>query len=348
MRVINVSDSNADILSAYDILIGSDLLKDSGSLIRANTNAKTAVIVTDDIVHELYCDVVRASLENDGFAVHVFVFPNGEPSKSHDTLMNLYAFLANAQVTRSDILIALGGGVVGDLTGYAAATYLRGLDFVQIPTTLLAQTDSSVGGKTGVNISTGKNLVGAFHKPILVICDINTLDTLPKEVYSDGMAEIIKHGMIYDKELFKQCTIHNAQFTIDEILRQSIQVKVNVVERDYKEKGERMKLNFGHTLGHAIEKHYNYTGITHGSAVSIGMAVFTKLSNPDIYDSLCDCLKKYNLPIETDISMDVLYNYCMNDKKRSGGDINIILCDKIGSSYIKKMTAAEFKEFLCR
>ncbi|MDR0196619.1 MAG: 3-dehydroquinate synthase [Oscillospiraceae bacterium] len=334
----------------YDILIGAGLLERSGELVRPLTSAGIAAIVTDDIVGALYSDKVSACLESAGFTVKTFVFPNGEKSKSHDVLSGLYVFLADLRLTRSDVLIALGGGVVGDLAGYAAATYLRGVDCVQIPTTLLAQTDSSVGGKTGVNIKAGKNLVGAFHQPALVICDTDTLSTLSPETFSDGMAEVIKHAMIYDEGLFDLISGNIAE--IGDVLERSVRVKVAVVERDTYEKGERMKLNFGHTLGHAIEKYHKFGGITHGSAVAAGMAIFTKLSERlglterGTYEKLIGCLRKYNLPTSTKADMNELYEYCMNDKKRSGDYVNIVLCEKIGVSFIKKMDAKEFKGFL--
>jgi len=339
---------------SYDITIGSKLLKESGELIRGAVTKRTkkAVIVTDDVVADLYSAIVRDSLKESGFETDIFVFPNGEQSKCHETLLNLYNFLANSQITRSDIIVALGGGVVGDLTGYAAATYLRGVNYVQIPTTLLAQTDSSVGGKTGVNISAGKNQVGAFYQPVIVICDTDTLKTLPPAVYSNGLAEIIKHGMIYDAELFKMLCGDDFTDKIPEILERSVSVKINVVERDEREKSERMKLNFGHTLGHAIERYNNYEFITHGSAVAIGMAIITGISEKKgltekgTYKKLTDCLKKHNLPVTSDAPMKTLYEFCLNDKKRTGGDINVVICDKIGLSSIRKMSVEEFRAFL--
>jgi len=340
---------------SYDIIIGSNILSEAGSLIRGTVTKRTkkAVIVTDDVVHDLYAETVADSIKNAGFAAEIFVFPNGEQSKSHENLINLYDFLAHAGITRSDIIVALGGGVVGDLAGFAAATYLRGINYVQVPTTLLAQTDSSVGGKTGVNIPAGKNQVGAFHQPVLVICDTDTLKTLPPTVYANGLAEIIKHGMIYDAKLFD---LLNADGDLDkklpEILERSVSVKINVVERDVNEKRERMKLNFGHTLGHAIEKYNNYEFITHGSAVAIGMSMITEIAErknlveKGTYKKLTACLRRHNLPTTTEATAGELYEHCVNDKKRSGNDISIVLCDRVGSSFIKKMSLEEFRKFL--
>ncbi|MDR0222264.1 MAG: 3-dehydroquinate synthase [Oscillospiraceae bacterium] len=362
MGKIQVTTRAKDV-RPYEIFIGSGLLEQTGSLVeslkRDKPDPASVVIVTDDIVNSLYSEKVSASLERAGFTVRVFAFPNGERGKTHETLLNLYAFLAEARVTRADLIIALGGGVVGDLAGYAAATFLRGIDYIQIPTTLLAQTDSSVGGKTGVNIEAGKNLAGAFYQPLLVICDTGTLSTLLPGTFSDGMAEIIKHGMIYDAELFGTADAGSVRpNNISDIIERSVRVKAGVVERDVHEKGERMKLNFGHTLGHAIEKYRGFSGITHGSAVAVGMSVITEISErlglteKGTHGKLKACLEKYNLPSSLDElggvrpEMGELYKCCVNDKKHSGGAINVVLCDKIGSCFIKKMTADEFQEFL--
>ena len=198
VKTIHISTS-----SPYDVIIERDIINKCGELISSITKTKKAVIITDDIVSNLYLDIVKNSLQSYGFDIGVFIFPNGEESKNLDTLSKIYNYLCEFGISRSDLLIALGGGVVGDITGLAAATFLRGINFVQIPTTLLSQVDSSVGGKTAVDIPGGKNLVGAFKQPILVLCDSNTLSSLPESELSCGMAEVIKYGMIRDEELFK-------------------------------------------------------------------------------------------------------------------------------------------------
>ncbi|MDF2567533.1 MAG: aroB [Oscillospiraceae bacterium] len=336
----------------YEVLIDKDILRHSGKLIKKVSKAQKAVIVTDDVVNVLYADCVRASLEQSGFDVHVFVFKNGEKQKSHSTLIELYEFLCKKQVTRNDLLIALGGGVVGDLTGFCAATYLRGLDFVQIPTTLLAQIDSSVGGKTGVNIESGKNLVGAFCQPLLVICDTNTLSTLSDEIFSDGVAEAIKYGAIKSKSLFDKLLHEDINEHLVDIIYECIDIKRTLVEKDEFDTGERMLLNFGHTLGHGIEKFYHYEKYTHGSAVSIGMCRLTErseqygMTETGTQKLLEKCAEKYNLPTHDGIADEELIQCCVNDKKRSKGTLHIIVIKEIGNSEILPLSINEFFDFV--
>lgn len=338
--------------SKYDIFVGYDLLKESGKLISAITKATRAVIVTDDVVAPLYAEKVMASLSNSNIDSMLFTFPNGEKSKSHDVLIQLYEYLAENQITRSDIIIALGGGVVGDLTGFAAATYLRGIDFIQIPTTLLAQTDSSIGGKTAVNISNGKNLVGAFKQPSLVICDLDTLKTLSKEIYADGISEIVKYGAIRDNALFDILNIGDISEHLEEVISTCIKIKRDIVEADEFDKGERMLLNFGHTLGHSLEKHYNFTGISHGKAVAIGMCIishFTEkagITKAGTTEMLVACLEKYGLETSTEVPIESLIKDCLSDKKRESSSINIIACNEIGKSEILKLSIKDFYKLL--
>ncbi len=338
MQIITVNTAKK-----YDIYVGEKLLELSGKIIRERSNAKKAVIVTDDIVDKLYSQTLINSLLDSGFVVEKFVFLNGEKSKSHATLIALYDFLAQKNVTRTDLIVALGGGVVGDLAGFAAGTYLRGIDVVQIPTTLLAQTDSSIGGKTAVDICGGKNLVGVFKQPLCVITDINTLDTLSDDIFEDGMAEIIKYAMIKNKELFFRLLNENAKKFLLEIISQCINIKREIVENDEFDKGERMLLNFGHTLGHSIEKYGNFTQISHGKAVAIGMVMITKiavaenLSSKAVLTELVKCLQKYNLPFNYKISKNALVEGFVNDKKRESDLINIIVCEDFGCGKIVKI-----------
>ncbi|MBQ8435696.1 MAG: 3-dehydroquinate synthase, partial [Oscillospiraceae bacterium] len=273
MQTISVKAS-----SDYNIYIERGLLNNCGRLIADVVNTRKAAVITDDIVDGLYYKKLEKALKDEGFSVVKFVFPNGEASKSTETLNDIYNFLCENSITRSDCIIALGGGVVGDISGYAAATFLRGLKYVQIPTTLLAQIDSSVGGKTAIDLPCGKNLVGAFKQPSCVICDPDVLSTLSEKIMSDGMAEAIKYGMIRDRELFELIASHNTEnvsSVIDKIIYKCISIKRDVVENDEFDTGERMILNFGHTLGHAVERYYNYETYTHGSAVAIGMYMMT-------------------------------------------------------------------------
>ena len=336
----------------YDVVIGDGLLSEAGKLIADAVKGRKAVIVTDDIVNGLYADILVKSMADAGFTTDVFVFPNGEESKSHKTLIELYDFLGKKNITRSDFLVALGGGVVGDLTGFAAATYLRGIDYVQIPTTLLAQVDSSVGGKTAVDIEAGKNLVGAFKQPDIVIADTNTLSTLTDEIFTDGMGEVVKYGMIWSREFFDLLKKGNAKDNLPYIVEQCVDIKRQVVETDEFDTGLRMILNFGHTLGHSIEKFYNYKGFSHGKAVSVGMYIISVIGEKaglietPVSDELKECLIANNMPFSADIDGAALYSGAVNDKKRFSDNINIILCRKIGKADIVKMNISDFKSII--
>ena len=330
----------------YDVHIERGSLKNSGKLISDVINSKKAVIVTDDTVDRLYSNTLAESLEKSGISFDIFVFPHGEQSKNLHTLGDIFDFLCEKGITRSDFLIALGGGVVGDITGFAAASYLRGIDFVQIPTTLLSQVDSSVGGKTAVDIPGGKNLVGAFKQPALVICDSDTLKTLPEEELACGMAEVIKYGMIRDKNLFDLCESHNIENiheVMDEIVSTCVDIKRQVVENDEFDKGERMILNFGHTLGHAIEGWHNYTDFTHGMGVAAGMCMITRrLCSSNMAERLEKCVEAYRLPISTEAPMSELLPFCTKDKKCESSSINYIICPEIGMSEIVKAATTDF------
>lgn len=336
--------------SPYDIFIERGLLKNCGAIVADTVTSRKTAVITDDIVDSLYADTVIDSLEGSGFSVCKFVFKNGESSKSSQTLNEIYAFLCENSITRTDCIIALGGGVVGDITGFAAATFLRGIDYIQIPTTLLAQIDSSVGGKTAIDLPCGKNLVGAFKQPKCVICDPDALTTLSDEIMSDGMAEAIKYGMIRDSGLFELIashTLENVSEAIDDIIYSCISIKRDVVENDEFDTGERMILNFGHTLGHAVESYYNYKKYTHGSAVAIGMCMITaRKGSPQLLERLRACIEAYRLPAECDAPVHDLLLLCSNDKKRESGNINYITCPEIGRAEIKKVSINEFKKLM--
>ena len=339
----------------YEVLIEQGLLSRCGELVSEVTKTKFVAIVTDDTVDRIYSGKVIASLEEAGFRVVKFVFKSGEKSKCSDTLNQIYNFLAENGITRSDCLIALGGGVVGDITGYAAATYLRGLGFIQIPTTLLAQIDSSVGGKTAIDLPCGKNLVGAFKQPELVICDPLTLKTLSPEIVSDGMAEAIKYGMIRSRELFDLIASHTIGDyfdDIDDIIFRCVSIKRDVVENDEFDKGERMLLNFGHTMGHAIESFFNYETYTHGNAVAAGMHIITEQAvkhsecKAEALEALDKVITSYRLPLTTEAKISELIPLCANDKKCESSFINAIICSDIGTSSIKKMPFEEFRAYM--
>lgn len=351
MQTITVNASHK-----YDIIIGNALLDNCGSYVKNAVKASAAAVITDDNVDKFYGDKVVTSLKEAGLSVCKFVFPHGEASKCFSVLQDIYGFLCENHITRSDCIIALGGGVTGDMTGFAAATYLRGVDYIQIPTSLLAQVDSSVGGKTAVDLPYGKNLVGAFKQPELVLCDIDTLSTLPDEFFTDGMGEIVKYGMIRSKELFDILAAndtHSIKNILEDIIFRCVSIKKDVVEADEFDKGERMILNFGHTLGHSIEQHYNYTGISHGCAVAEGMAAITSVAEAKrkcekgLTERLCGCLEKYGLPTKSEVELSVLANACLNDKKRDGGNINIVICGSCGNSETVCMSVDEFINFIC-
>ena len=277
-----------------------------------------------------------------------YVFPAGEAQKNTETYCNILNFLAQNQISRSDVLIALGGGVVGDMTGFAAATFLRGIAYVQVPTSLLAMVDSSVGGKTAIDLPVGKNLVGAFYQPSLVLCDIATLQTLPQHIFSDGCAEVIKYGMLYDTDLFDHLEKHGLSFDREYVINRCIALKRDVVCADEFDHGERAKLNFGHTIGHSIEANSHFA-VTHGQAVAIGMAMMCKAGGVlgfclvHVYQRLCNTLEKFGLPYTTDYSVHELYETAMLDKKRCGNVINIVVPKNIGDSSIFPATADNLK-----
>ncbi|MBO5163987.1 MAG: 3-dehydroquinate synthase [Ruminococcus sp.] len=345
MKTIHIETS-----SPYDVYIERGSLAKSGELISKVIDSKKTVIITDDTVNSLYTDTLVQSLEKSGISPSVFVFPHGEQSKNLNVLGGIYDFLCKKRITRSDFIIALGGGVVGDITGFAAASFLRGIKFVQIPTTLLAQVDSSVGGKTAIDIAGGKNLVGAFKQPALVICDSDILRTLPQSELSCGMAEVIKYGMIRDEKLFEVLEKHdisNVDEVMDDIVYTCIDIKREVVENDEFDKGERMMLNFGHTLGHAIEGWHNYTNYTHGMGVAVGMCMITeRLCSPELAERLKKCVVSYGLPTSTEAPLSELLPFCSTDKKCESGSISYIICNKIGKAEIKKVTVAEFEKLM--
>lgn len=275
MKSVTVNTS-----TPYDVLIEKGCLSRCGEFAAKLfvPQKSTAAIITDDRVSSLYLKTVSDSFQKAGFSVCSLVFPNGEDSKSHDTLLQVYDFLIQNNITRTDFIVALGGGVVGDLAGFAAATYLRGIRFMQIPTTFLAAIDSSVGGKTAVNIPAGKNLIGAFHQPSLVVCDPDTFQTLEPQTFADGCAEMIKYAMIWSEDFLKLLESCDINEQIEEIVAYCVDIKRQVVEQDELDSSIRMILNYGHTLGHAIEKVTNHA-VTHGHGVAMGMVLITRLGS---------------------------------------------------------------------
>lgn len=335
----------------YEVIVGNNLLKDAGEILAKIFPPCSAVIVTDDIVDSLYGDDVAFSLTCAGFNTSKFIFKNGEQSKNLSVYAKLLEFLAQNAINRSDIVIALGGGVTGDLAGFAAATYMRGIQFVQMPTTLLAAIDSSVGGKTGVNLEAGKNLAGAFWQPSFVLCDCDTLKTLPEDILADGIAEAVKYGMIRDRELFEM--LESGVFFDNPkiVIARCVGIKGEIVAKDELDTGERQLLNFGHTLAHAIEKLSGYK-ISHGHAVAIGMTIITRaaesmnLVKEPCLKRLIGVLKKYGLPVKCPYEIFDLVRIAALDKKRSGNAINFIIPLRIGESGILKLPVQEIESFI--
>lgn len=327
----------------YDILIERGLLKNCGEKIKKVVSAKKAAIISDTNVAPLYLETVEKSVNAAGIETVSYIFEAGESSKTTANLIKIVEFLAQSELTRNDCVIALGGGVCGDMAGFSAAVYLRGIKYIQIPTTLLAQVDSSVGGKTAVDLPQGKNLCGAFWQPSLVVIDPDVLDTLPAHFFSDGMGEVIKYGCIKSKSLFERLEEENAVDIIDEVIYECADIKRGVVERDEKEAGERALLNFGHTCGHAIEKLCNFSGVSHGEAVGIGMVMISLagekagITEKGTADKIAVLLKKYGLKTETDLPIAQIVQNMAFDKKRTSGGIKLIMLKSIGSSFIEPM-----------
>ena len=342
MQTIHVHTS-----PAYDVAIGPGLLKHCGPRLREILPPCRAAVVTDSIVGPLYLETVTESLKGAGYAVCAYEFPAGEENKNFSTLSGILEFLAAERLTRSDCLVALGGGVVGDMAGFAAACYLRGIRYVQLPTTLLSAVDSSVGGKTAIDLRAGKNLAGAFLQPAAVLCDTDCLKTLPQPVFADGAAEAIKTAVLSDPGLFNR--MENGFLpALDPgaLIAGCVAYKVGVVERDEKEQGERKLLNLGHTVGHAIEKCSGYA-IPHGHAVAAGLAVIARAAErlnwtaEPIAERICACLAKNALPVSAEYSPEALAEAALADKKRAGDSITIVVPKKVGLCELKTMPVTE-------
>lgn len=346
MNIVTVNASKR-----YDIKIGPGLLDSIGAEAAALGKATKACIVSDDRVFPLYGSIVSASLENSGFEVTSYVFPAGEESKNGANYLTLVNTLAENKLTRTDLIIALGGGVVGDLAGFAAATFLRGIRFIQIPTTLLAMVDSSVGGKTAIDLPAGKNLCGAFCQPSLVICDTDVLNTLPEDVFRDGCAEVIKYGVLYDPVLFAHLQETGLSFDREAVICKCVEWKRDVVMEDEFDTGARMKLNLGHTIGHGVEARSHFA-LSHGKSVAIGIAIVSRAAVKLGLCSDADCdileflLERFGLPVRTEYTADELYTYTLSDKKRSGGTVKLIIPRSIGCCDIVPTPVAELKSFI--
>lgn len=335
----------------YEILIDEDLLSSLGGRCRELGLGAQAAVVTNTVVGPLYARRVADSLRESGFIVYEVEIPDGEEYKNLETLDRIYGALIKAGLNRSSFLVALGGGVTGDVTGFAAATFLRGIPFVQVPTTLLAQVDSSVGGKTGVNHKLGKNLIGAFYQPSLVIIDVSTLDTLSDRDYRAGLAEVVKYGVALDRPFFDFLAAHRRELCardkrlLAEVVRRSCELKAAIVEQDERESGLRAVLNYGHTIGHAVETLAGYGTYLHGEAVSIGMVQAARISqslgfaSADDTRLVTELLADLGLPVELPKFTAAEYEQVLlRDKKMQDAGLNFVCNKGIGEFVFSRIS----------
>lgn len=333
--------------NSYDIIISEGIFDSMPDYIKNVYNGSRIVIITDVNVNEIYGEAITKNFTNKGFEIYKITLESGEDSKSIKVLTSIYSKLIENKITRSDMIVAFGGGVVGDVAGFAAATYMRGIPFIQIPTTLLSQVDSSIGGKVAVNLPEGKNLIGSFYQPKIVLIDTMFLSTLPKKYISDGMAEVIKYACIRNVEFFdflNSLTLDSLNANYEEIVFKCCKIKKEIVEQDERDTGIRMILNFGHTIGHAIEKYYNYEKYSHGEAVAIGMYLMTYEGEKYGYtekgtsEKIRNILVKYNLNYTLQqLNNTKLIEIIECDKKVLSDYFNIIMLNELGDAYIRKI-----------
>jgi 3-dehydroquinate synthase len=337
---------------SYDVVIGAGILEQAGSLLREAGLNHPIAVVSDERVEELYGQKLIASLAAAGFSSSLHIVSGGEPAKSFATAEEVSESLAQAGVDRSGLILALGGGVIGDLAGFVASIFARGIPYVQVPTTVMAQVDSSVGGKTALNLTAGKNLVGSFHQPVLVIVDTDTLGTLGARERNEGLAEVIKYGVIADRTLLEAMEFISQQ-QLMEIIERCVQIKAGIVAEDEREEsGKRALLNFGHTLGHAIESAAGYGELLHGEAISLGMRaagwLSTKYAGLPIrdYHRLIHLLRSISLPVvlPNEISTATVMERVFADKKFHRGQIRFVLTAEFGSAFVsEKITRTDLE-----
>ena len=347
MRTIEVAAS-----IPYEVELGRDILPLLGERIKdICPKAESVVLVSDDTVFPLCGKAALSALRGAGLTAEAYTVPHGEASKNATQLTQLLNFLAERRITRSDALVALGGGMVGDLTGFAAAVYMRGVAYFQVPTTLLAAVDSSVGGKTAVDLPAGKNLMGAFWQPRRVMCDIALLDTLPESIFTDGCAEVIKTAVLFDPELFALLEADGKAFDRETVIARCVTHKRDIVARDEFESGCRSLLNLGHTLGHAVEACSDYR-LSHGRSVAIGLAAVCRaaarvgICNEALPRRVCALLEKFGLPIKTGTPIEDLMPVMLSDKKRSGSRVSVVVPETLGKCSLRPMDAGELQKFM--
>ncbi|MGM9521081.1 MAG: 3-dehydroquinate synthase [Oscillospiraceae bacterium] len=342
---------NINVGQGYRVNIGGGLIDRCGEILSGVLSPRRTAVVTDSVVAGLYLDRVKDNLKAAGFDPICCVFEHGEGSKNLSTLSDILEFFAENHLTRSDLVVALGGGVTGDMAGFAAGVYQRGVRYAQIPTTLLAAVDSSVGGKTAVNLSAGKNLAGVFLQPLSVICDTDTFKTLPPDIFADGAAESIKYGVLTDERIFEFFAGGDVQGSLTDIISRCVSIKGALVERDEHDNGDRRFLNLGHTIGHAIENLSGYT-FPHGHAVAVGMVMIARagekmgITQPGTSEKIAEVLKKNDLPTSVDYSAQALLPAALSDKKRNGGELTIVIPERIGKCILKTIPVSELGEII--
>ncbi len=346
MKTVNIEASKS-----YEVYIEKGSLKTAGEIARNISMGTKAVVVSDSNVAPLYADTVLESLKSAGFISELFVIEAGEASKNPENLIEGANFLIEKGLTRSDVVVALGGGVITDLGGLLAAMYQRGISLLQIPTSLLAMVDSSVGGKTAVNLKSGKNMFGVFYQPSAVLCDSEVLSTLPKTEFSNGIAEVIKYAVLKGGKVAELLEQEDITPYLDELIEECVKIKRDYVCRDEFDKGDRQFLNLGHTVGHAIERGSSFT-VAHGSAVAAGMCIMARAcekigaSSKETTEWIEKMCIKYSLPTYSDISNEELYGDSMADKKREGKSLTFVMIKSVGECYLNKTDATYMKEIL--
>ena len=345
MRTVNVSASKN-----YNVYIGKGLVDSCGEMVKDLVKGRKCVVISDSNVAPLYAQRVKESLEKAGFSAELFVIEAGEESKNPENLVKAADFCVECDLTRSDVLVALGGGVITDLCGLCGALYQRGVAVVQIPTSLLAMVDSSVGGKTAVNLAKGKNMFGAFYQPKAVICDSSVLATLPEEEFANGMAEVIKYAALRGGRVL-EIIEENAEENIDELIEECVKIKRDYVCEDEFDRGVRQFLNFGHTIGHAVERVSSFE-IAHGSAVAIGMSIVLtatvkeNLCAEEDKEKILSLCKKYNLPTRCEYSKEEIFKASLSDKKRDAQDITLVLMKGFGNCILQKISTDNLMDFI--
>ena len=347
MRIIRIPAGRP-----YDVMIGSGLLSEAGKRTReVCPGAEKAFIITDDRVAALYGNQVADALREAGLKTALFVFPHGEEQKTVETWHQALDAMLENRIVRTDVLIALGGGVTGDLGGFAAATYQRGIDYIQIPTTLLAMVDSSVGGKTAVDLPAGKNLCGCFWQPLAVFCDQALLATLPEAELRGGSAEVIKYAVLRDETLFETLLHDPSAAARDEVIERCVSIKRDLVEEDEFDRGSRRLLNLGHSFGHAVELCSRFS-VSHGYAVAIGLAGIARASakmnvcSGETAERIGEILRAFSLPTETEIPRAALLEALLRDKKRQGGELPLILPEAVGHCRVERVPLDELGDWL--